>query len=168
MLEPAALQTVLAGAWRRESPWHGEEHWRCVTASALALADAVAGVDRSVAFCFGLLHDTRRENEHHDPCHGPRAAAYARDLHAAGVLPLGREALDLLCRAIELHADGLVSGDPTTGVCWDADRLHLPRVGIVPDERLLSTGSSRGEARLAAAARLREAPPAWPALAALA
>jgi uncharacterized protein len=161
------LESALAGAWNRDSAWHGEEHWRCVAASGLALADALAGCDRGVVFCFALLHDTRRENEHRDPGHGPRAAAYARELAAAGALRLEAARLTLLCEAIELHANGLVSDDPTIGACWDADRLHLPRVGIVPDPDLFSTPAALGSAPLAAAERLRAAPPGWAELVSL-
>lgn len=160
----AVVAAALARAWKRESPWHGEEHWRCVAATGLALADSVPGADRRLVLCFGLLHDTRRENEHRDPAHGLRAAAYARELHAAGSLPLEGAELELLCRAIELHSDGLVSDDPTIGVCWDADRLHLPRVGIDPDPARFSTVHALGSGPLERAARLREAPPSWPAL----
>lgn len=151
----------------RDSSWHGEEHWRCVAATGLSLADGLPGCDRALVFWFGLLHDTRRENEHRDPEHGLRGAAYARELAAAGVLRLERERLALLCEAIELHSDGLTSADPTIGACWDADRLHLPRVGIDPDPDLFSTPLAREDGRLAAAAHLRGAPPAWADLAAL-
>ena len=47
--------------------------------------------------------------------------------------------MDLLCEALKLHNDGQVSEDPTIGTCWDADRMDLPRVGIVPDPKLMST-----------------------------
>jgi hypothetical protein len=45
--------------------------------------------------------------------------------------------------AVALHNDGETSLDPAIGVCWDADRLCLPRVGIAPDSTLLSTRSGR-------------------------
>ncbi len=51
----ALVGAVLPRAWRRESPWHGEVHWRCVTATALALAAVDERVDRRLVFCFGLL-----------------------------------------------------------------------------------------------------------------
>jgi hypothetical protein len=71
----------------------------------------------------------------------------------------------LLAEALEHHSDGLVSADPTTATCWDADRLHLPRVSIRPRPDLLSTRASHGDAPLAAAALLRsDGPPSWDAL----
>jgi uncharacterized protein len=158
--ELALVQTVLARAWARDSAVHGEEHWRCVAASGLALAPGT-GADSELVFLFGLLHDTRRENDSFDPEHGPRAAAFARELHGEGVVMLERSRLDLLCNAIELHTRGLTSDDPTVGTCWDADRVHLPRCGIDVDTALLSTPAARRDAHLAAAEALRKSPPAW-------
>lgn len=161
MIDGALVQAVLDGAWRRDSDRHGEEHWRCVAGTGLSLADGVPGCDAPVVFLFGLVHDTRRENEHYDPGHGARAASFARELTAAGVLPLDAVRLELLCEALALHSDGLVSDDPTVAACWDADRLHLPRVGIDPNPKLFSTARAREGDRLSEAARLREAPPTW-------
>lgn len=160
MPDLALVETVLARAWARDSTMHGEGHWRCVTTSGLALAPET-GADATVVFLFGLLHDTRRENDAVDPEHGPRAAAFARELHGEGALVLDTAQLELLCTAIERHTRGETSDEPTLGTCWDADRLHLPRCGIDVDARLLSTASARGDGRLGAAAALREAPPTW-------
>ena len=100
----------------------------CSATTGLDLA-AETGADPQIVFAFGLFHDTRRENESHDPGHGPRAAVFARELHRDGDLLLDAERLELLCLALELHADGQVSAHPTVGTCWDADRLHLGRLG---------------------------------------
>ena len=160
---------MLPRAWRRESPWHGEVHWRCVAATGLDLASGESGVDRPLVFCFGLLHDTRRENEAVDPEHGARAAAFAGELRAEGALPLCDRRFTVLVEALRLHSSGGVSDDPTVGTCWDADRLHLPRVSIEPNPAFFSTAAAHGPARLASAELLRRAgPPEWPALAALA
>ena len=37
------------------------------------------------------------------------------------------------------HVDGLTSDDTTIGLCWDADRLNLWRIGVTPQPRFLST-----------------------------
>lgn len=164
----ALVDAVLPRSWRRDSEWHGEAHWRCVAATGLALGGTVDGVDRALVFCFGLLHDTRRENEAYDPDHGPRAARFAAELRAEGLLSLDDARFAALGEALRLHSDGHVSPEPTIGACWDADRLHLPRVSIVPDPQLLSTRAARGPAPLTAAAALREAgAPAWEELVAL-
>lgn len=163
MIDLTLVERVLAGAWRRESPLHGDEHWRCVAASGLALAARDPRADRALVLAFGLLHDTRRENESYDPGHGARAAVYALELG----LPFEAARLTLLCEAIELHSDGLVSEDATIAACWDADRLHLPRVGIDPRQDLFSTAHARGPQPLEEAERLRGAPPTWRELASL-
>jgi len=158
----ALVDAVLRSAWRRDSAWHGEVHWRCVTATGLALAAADERVDRVVVFCFGLLHDTRRENEAVDPGHGPRAAAFAGGLREEGVLRLDDEEFTDLTEALRRHSCGHVSADPTIGTCWDADRLHLPRVSIVPDPAFLSTRAARAPERLSDAEALRrDGPPPW-------
>ena len=70
-----------------------------------------------------------------------------------------------LVEALRLHSDGLTTDDPTIGTCWDADRLHLPRVSIVPDPAFLSTRAARAPESLSHAAALRTAgPPEWEAL----
>ena len=158
----ALVEAVLRSAWRQDSALHGEVHWRCVTATGLALAAADDRVDRALVFCFGLFHDTRRENESVDPGHGPRAAAFALGLREEGVLRLGDEEFADLTEALRLHSCGQVSADPTIGTCWDADRLHLPRVSIVPDPAFLSTRAARAPERLSDAEALRrDGPPAW-------
>lgn len=164
----ALVEAVLPRAWRRDSAWHGETHWRCVVTTGLELGSRTEGVDRALVFCFGLLHDTRRENEAYDPGHGHRAAGFASELRDEGLLPLDAPRFSALEEALRLHSDGHVSNDPTIGASWDADRLHLPRVSIEPDPRLLSTPAARGPSPLAAAAALREGgPPGWEALVAL-
>jgi len=164
----ALVAAVLPRAWRRESYWHGEAHWRCVTATGLALATTDGHVDRWLVFCFGLLHDTRRENEAVDPGHGERAAGFARTLREEGALPLEERRFAVLAEALRSHSDGLVSADPTIGTCWDADRLHLPRVSIEPDPTLFSTDAAKGPRRVAEAEALRrDGPPAWDTLVAL-
>lgn len=163
------VDAVLPHAWRRESPWHGEAHWRCVAATGLELASSCDGADRVLVFCFGLLHDTRRENEAVDPGHGPRAADFATVLRAEGALDLDERRFAALLEALRLHSSGRVSDDPTIGTCWDADRLHLPRVSIAPNPALFSTVAAHDEGRLAAAEALRlDGPPTWDALATLA
>jgi uncharacterized protein len=159
------VETVLAQAWRRDSTVHGDDHWRCVTATGLALTPHVGDVDSTLVFCFGLLHDTRRLNDAVDPGHGMRAASFARELHAAEVLSLDDNRLAVLVSALADHSNGLVSEEPTTGTCWDADRLHLPRVLIRPLPELFSTDVARNASALAAAERLRATgPPSWETL----
>jgi len=160
----ALVDHVLALSWRRETHLHGEEHWHAVTATGLDLAVDEPGADPELLFLFGLLHDTRRQSDGRDREHGPRAAAFAVELHAAGVFALEAGRLELLRFALERHAFGEVSDDPRIGACWDADRLHLPRVGFAVDPDLLSTATARRPDALQLAAARRAEQVAWAAL----
>ena len=63
---------------------------------------------------------------------GGAAEAFALELRDEGSLALDDARFGVLAEALRLHSDGLVSDDATIGACWDADRLHLPRVSIDP------------------------------------
>ena len=140
---PVSVETLLAHVRARStgiaSHIHGELHWRTVGANGFWLAEPLDGADAFVIFLFALLHDSMRENDSVDPGHGPRAAAFATELHAEGLLGTTPAQLETLRYACFEHTNGLVSTDPTVGVCWDADRLDLPRVGIQPDPARFST-----------------------------
>ena len=157
----ALLARVHERATNLASRLHGEEHWRCVAATARDLHEHEPLADPLLGFLFGLLHDTMREHDGYDRAHGPRAAALAETLHAEGALPLADDALAELLDALARHADGEVSDRPTTGLCWDADRLHLPRVGTTPATRFLSSPLGDLGAAVARAEAVRAAPPGW-------
>ncbi len=159
---PFALEPLLTEVRARstgiDSSIHGERHWRTVAANGLWLAGSVEEADKQVVFLFALLHDTMRWSDGHDPEHGRRAADFARELQAEGLLGITELQLDVLALACAEHADGTTSTDPTVGACWDADRLDLPRVWITPDPELFSTELARSGAHVYAP------PPEWPAL----
>jgi uncharacterized protein len=123
---------------------HGPDHWQRVEQNGLALA-AQTGADLLVVRLFAVLHDSKRMSEFGDPEHGPRAAAWASELRGVH-FDLSDTQFDLLCRACRDHDRGMVSDDPTIGTCWDADRLDLPRVGIEPCAKLMSTVAGRAAA----------------------
>jgi len=108
-------------------------------------AAATDGADVQVVRLFAILHDARRWNEGSDPDHGQRAADLAADL-CGTMFHLDDARLTVLREACILHDRGKVSADATTGVCWDADRLDLPRVGIAPAPRLMSTAEGKRRA----------------------
>jgi uncharacterized protein len=135
------LDAVLALSTSHGSRLHGLSHWEQVGRNGRALTNGTDGADGEVVLLFALFHDSMRLNDGHDPDHGRRGGALARELRR--LVPLSEVQLDLLQEACDDHADGLVSADPTIGVCWDADRLDLPRVGITPDPTLLSTAAGR-------------------------
>ena len=140
------LEAVLARSTSHSSSLHGVAHWERVRENGVALAGATDGADPEVVGLFALFHDSMRVNDGSDPDHGRRGSALAREL--AGLLPLEQWQLDRLTAACDGHTDGFISDDPTVGACWDADRLDLPRVGIRPEARLLSTAAARARAAL--------------------
>lgn len=116
---------------------HFTDHWQRVEQYGLYLARET-GADATVVSLFAWFHDCCRQNESHDPQHGPRAAELARKL--CGIrFQLEEPRLRLLVDACHDHDRGRRSADPTIGTCWDADRLDLDRVGIYPRSEYLST-----------------------------
>ncbi len=123
-------------------PWgedslHGPDHWRRVEANGLRLA-AETDADVDVVRLFALFHDSRRINEGTDPDHGARGAAWAANLRGT-LYQLDLPRLEQLMEACTSHTDGRRHADPTIGTCWDADRLDLGRVHILPDAAYMST-----------------------------
>jgi uncharacterized protein len=137
------LNRVRRGAPLLHSTIHGEPHWQAVARIGLRLAVETPGAEPRLAALFAILHDCRRENDHYDPDHGRRAAGLLDELRASDNLALPHTDFARLRDAVALHNDGETSVDPAIGVCWDADRLCLPRVGIEPEDELLSTRAGR-------------------------
>lgn len=142
----ALWQTVLALP-SHLSPYsvHGPDHWRRVERNALILSTR-SGAIVPVVRLFALFHDSRRENDYHDPQHGARGADLAKSLRGQ-LYDLPDEHFELLRHACVWHTDADSHDNPTIATCWDADRLDLGRVGIVPDERYMSTALGKEIAR---------------------
>ena len=58
-------------------------------------------------------------------------------------LILSDEEFDLLYEACAGHTDGDTKADITIQTCWDADRLDLGRVGIMPAPEKLCTAAAK-------------------------
>lgn len=141
--EPTILNAVVQRSTCADSRIHGIDHWKRVAATGVHLADKTVGADAQVVVTFGILHDSLRLFERHDPDHGLRASLLANELRDEGVIKLDDTRMDVLCYALEHHDRGRISSDPTVGCAWDADRLDLPRVGVHPMLSLLSTEAAR-------------------------
>jgi uncharacterized protein len=125
-------------------PWggyHGVAHWARVLENGLRLAGET-GADIQVVQLFAILHDSQRVNEHWDPQHGPRAAAYALELRGL-LFDLPDPAFGLLHRACAGHTHERTHPNVTIQTCWDADRLDLGRVGITPHPKRLCTEAAK-------------------------
>lgn len=116
---------------------HGPDHWRRVEQNALDLA-ADSKADITVVRLFAVLHDSQRHNETTDPEHGQRAANWAATLRNEH-FKLDDARFAVLTEALIWHDKGKTSTEPTIGTCWDADRLDLGRVGIIPNSKFMST-----------------------------
>jgi uncharacterized protein len=142
------MKNIFKEAWAKFSltktgSYHGLWHWEKVEKNAVFLANETPNADKTVAQLFALVHDSKRANEDEDPEHGHRAAAWVEELFNEGRLKINKSQLDVLVEACKYHNDGQTSDNPTIGVCWDADRLDLPRVGITPDPKYLSTEAGK-------------------------
>ena len=125
-----------------KSMFHGEAHWRHVASIGLDLAARTPECDPAVVILFAVFHDALRIGDDEDPPHGERGAALARSL-LLGRFGLSAAQLALVETACGGHTGGGLSGDPTIGTCWDADRLTLRRVGTTPYARYMSTAAGR-------------------------
>lgn len=148
------VAAVLKRSSGKDSSLHGVVHWQRVAAAGLALLPRTPDADPLLVFLFALFHDSMRLNDGRDPMHGPRAARLARELRGVA-FGLDDARMGLLEFACEEHTNGGISPDPTVGVCWDADRLNLWRVGIRPNPRWLSTQAARSEERIGLARDLQ-------------
>ena len=154
------VAAVLERSTSKSSYVHGESHWKRVAAAGLKLLPEMPDADPALVFLFALFHDSMRLNDNHDPMHGPRGAALARELRGEA-FDLEDAEMELLGFACEEHTNGGLDPDPTVGVCWDADRLNLWRVGRRPDPRLLSTQAAKSEDRILWARDLQGEHFAW-------
>ena len=137
------IRRVLDVGSGANSDIHGPEHWKRVAIVGSRLIEDVPAADSEVVFLFALFHDSMRQSDGHDPSHGKRGGELARRMRDTGKFELEEERLLTLEEACTYHDKGRTSTDPTTGICWDADRLNLWRVGVRPDPRLLCMEASK-------------------------
>jgi uncharacterized protein len=91
---------------------------------------------------FAFLHDSCRFDDYKDPLHGERGAEFTYGINRQH-FHLDCQQLDNLCNAIRHNSSGEVSSNPTMQSCWDADRLDVRGVGIIPSPRFLSKEASK-------------------------
>lgn len=125
---------------------HGIPHWSRVAANGRKLAQML-GVDNlqgvlHVVEWFAYFHDACRHNDGHDPLHGQRAAKLLWRCWEQDRLPgLSLNDVNQLMDALTFHSTGQDGKGASLAVriCWDADRLDLPRVGVLPDPARMCT-----------------------------
>ncbi len=127
--------------------FHGGAHWARVKQNARLLAKQCeqngATVNYHVIDLFAILHDHKRENEGYDIDHGRRAAGMLY-MYRGKFFELPDAAFQELWRACAYHSDGQTNdASINVKICWDADRLDLYRVGVVPDPKYLCTEEAK-------------------------
>ena len=132
------LRSFCASRWpERMGKAHGVEHWDRVAKFGQMLYQE--GADMDVIMAFAYLHDIERENNAVDDEHGLRASVYIDTIRYTELSALSDEQIAKLKRACELHTIEHRTGDITIDTCFDADRMDLLRVGILPDPRRMAT-----------------------------
>ena len=116
---------------------HGISHWERVEKNGLLLATKEA--NKTVVRLFAYLHDKWRIDDGEDLQHGTRAAENLTALRGSLLSELSDEEFELLCKACELHTVCHRTGNITIDTCFDADRLDLTRVGILPRPSRMAT-----------------------------
>ena len=125
---------------------HGIRYWSRVRYNGLLMArENDASVH--VVELFAFFHDARRFNDHRDPEHGIRGAELAWQLKDRLFEATDHE-MALLTEACHEHSNGLIEADITVQTCFDADRLVLARVGIMPNPFYLCTDQAKSTSML--------------------
>jgi uncharacterized protein len=97
------------------------------------------GADMDVILAFAYLHDSERRDNAMDIEHGKRASLLIDRIRETELKALNDEQIAKLKRACELHTIEHRTGDITIDICFDADRMDLLRVGIIPDPKRMAT-----------------------------
>lgn len=132
------IRLFLSKEMNGTSQIHGLVHSMHVEAIGLLLAE-VTGADVDVIRWFAYLHDCKRTNDGNDMFHGPNAARYVNEIRDTYLSELTNVQILLLQDACMHHTEMHKSGNITVDCCFDADRLDLPRVGIMPDPQKMAT-----------------------------
>ena len=124
---------------------HGIRHWDRVYENGQKLL--TPDVNPLVVGLFAYLHDSCRMDDGVDLDHGRRAADWIETLRNTYLKDVSDEEIALLQEACRLHTIEHKTGNPTIDACFDADRLDLWRVGVVPDPDRLATEKGKEIAR---------------------
>ena len=116
---------------------HGVEHWDRVARFGRMLYQE--GADMNVVLAFAYLHDSERKDNAEDIEHGKRASLLIDRIRKTELRALSDEQIEKLKRACELHTIEHRTGDITIDTCFDADRMDLLRVGIMPSPERMAT-----------------------------
>ena len=128
---------------------HGIRHWARVYTNGMRLAEGTEA-KISVVKLFAIFHDSRRLNDDKDDAHGPRGAKLAEEFRGQ-YFNLPDNDFELLLIACRQHTVAQTHDNITIQTCFDADRLDLARVGIMPNPLYLCTEQAKDARTLASA-----------------
>lgn len=121
---------------------HGILHWERVYINCLKLSKYYQ-VNSEVFELFSLLHDSKRKTEYEDIEHGKRSGLFIKELINNRIIQLSNEDKKRLIFACSNHTkpnkNAKLYLDPVVQICFDADRLDIGRVGIIPEEKYFLT-----------------------------
>lgn len=124
---------------------HGVSHWDRVYENGQKLL--TPEVKPLVVGLFAYLHDSCRIDNGEDINHGSRAAHLIDTIRETYLKEVSDDDVELLKKACRLHTTTHKTGNPTIDACFDADRLDLWRVGIIPDPERMATEKGKEMAR---------------------
>lgn len=116
---------------------YGFEHFDRVAENGKQLH--IPGANPNVIIAFAYLHDIARSDSNSDPGHGERAAQIIDEIRRTHLVDFSDIEIRLLKDACRLHETAERTGDKTIDICLDADRLDLPRLGIIPTPEQMAT-----------------------------
>ncbi|MEP3667762.1 MAG: hypothetical protein ABJN42_13640 [Roseibium sp.] len=159
------LAEAREGAYLKDSPIHGEIHWRAVAAIGfnLALLRPEKKISRKFILAFAMMHDCRRFEEDMDPGHGARAADLSQKSNTLHSI-IRQDDIGDFSDACMLHDKGCVDlTNHNIGACFDADRYALVRLDIQPRQTFMSLEltEEEHERMINDARRLSRMPPTW-------
>jgi uncharacterized protein len=140
--EVSEVKEFALNGWRLGET-HGLSHWQRVERNGILLSTENGtirnDINIKVVRFFAYLHDKCRLDDWDDLKHGVRAADMLSTLKDTVLKDFTDEEIMLLEKACRYHTTVQRTGIPTVDVCFDADRLDLGRVGIVPNPMLMAT-----------------------------
>ena len=120
---------------------HGLGHWKRVEAFGLLMAEMCPEADREVISWFAYTHDCMRSDDGSCYEHGPDAAAFVDKVRNTYMSDLSDDQIGVLKMACYHHTMEKNTGNVTADICFDADRLDLPRCGVTPDPLCMASGA---------------------------
>lgn len=135
-LDIEAIKQIALKDWELGET-HGLPHWQRVERNGIILATSEVNI--TVVRLFAYLHDKCRIDNGYDVEHGKRAANMINGIRHTLLKELTNNEFELLSKACELHTTTLRTGNLTIDTCFDADRLDLERVGIIPYPNKMAT-----------------------------